>query len=283
MPLDFANIVPENNLRLPDALTIKHGPARLLSRFVLQGDRAVRQMGIHLRIRHDFDELAYVNKAAVARGTWIPVPMMFDPDYSDLRPTNSYWLSGESASGEVVLTGAFRVFNWHETTLADEAGVFFCGKGGKPHDCEVTAPAASTISGTVFWGGSLWVRPDYRRHHLSELVGRLGRAFAAATWPVDWMMCLVVPVLADKGVASGYGYKHFSRSIVFPKSHLGDLEMVVAYLSGDEAYADFDEFLTSGLSNPTYFDRSDSSANRFENMVTRISSDAVVQGSISRS
>ena len=40
MSLIYPNIVPENNLRLPDALTIKHGPAPLLSRFVLEGDKA---------------------------------------------------------------------------------------------------------------------------------------------------------------------------------------------------------------------------------------------------
>ena len=42
MTLIYPNIVPENNLRLPDALTIKHDPARLLSRFVLEGDKAAR-------------------------------------------------------------------------------------------------------------------------------------------------------------------------------------------------------------------------------------------------
>ena len=46
MTLIYPNIVPKNNLRLPDALTIKHGPARLLSRFVLEGDKAARQMGL---------------------------------------------------------------------------------------------------------------------------------------------------------------------------------------------------------------------------------------------
>ena len=40
MALDFPNIVPENNLRLPDALTIRHGPAPLLSRFILEADKA---------------------------------------------------------------------------------------------------------------------------------------------------------------------------------------------------------------------------------------------------
>ena len=78
MPLDFMNnapqnIVPENNLRLPDALTIKHGPARLLSRFVLEGDKAARRMGIQLRLRHDFDELLYVNQQyTVGLHEWWP-------------------------------------------------------------------------------------------------------------------------------------------------------------------------------------------------------------------
>lgn len=283
MPLDFPNIVPENNLRLPDALTIQHGPAPLLSRFVLQGDRAVRRMGIRLRIRHDFDELAYVNREAVAQGTWVPLVSMFNSGYSDLRPENSYWLSGESDSGEIVLTGAFRIFYWPDSTLADEAGYYFCDRHGRPHNCVVTAPAAQKIGGVVFWGGSLWIRPDYRRRHLSELVGRLGRAFAAARWPVDYMMCLVMPVLANKGVANGYGYKHLSRSILFPDSPLGDLELVVAYLSATEAYADFSEFMGTGLSDPIYFGSSEFAASRRENMVTRISSEPVVHGSMSLS
>ncbi len=283
MPLDFPNIVPENNLRLPDALTIKHGPAPLLSRFVLEGDKAVRQMGIRLRLRHDFEDLLYINKQAVAGGTWVPLVNMFNPYYTNLRPENSYWLSGESDSGEIVLTGAFRVFYWPETTLADEAGYYFCDERERPHKCLVSAPAAQSITGVVFWGGSLWIRPDYRRHQLSQLVGRLGRAFAAARWPIDWMMCLVMPVLANKGVANGYGYKHLSRSILFPGSPLGDLDMVVAYLSATESYADFAEFMADGLSDPEYFGSSESADSRFENRVTRISSDAVVQGSSSLS
>jgi hypothetical protein len=283
MPLDFPNIVPPNNLRLPDALTIKHGPAPLLSQFVMRGDRAVRRMGIHLRIRHDFDELVHVNKGAVAGGSWFPLVSMFDPDYSDLRPENSYWISGEAENGEIVLTGAFRIFYWPDSSLADEAGYYFADHSGHPHECIVTAPAADEISGVVFWGGSLWIRPDYRRQHLSELVGRLGRAFAVARWPVDHMMCLVRTFLADKGVAHGYGYKHLSRSVFYPDSPMGDLEMVIAYLSATESYADFAEYLSGGLSDPEYFAASEFAANRFENIVTRTSSLPVVHGSISLS
>src|ERR1700751_892524 len=95
MTLIYPNIIPENNLRLPDALTIKHGPARLLARFVLEGDKAARQNSILLRLPHDFDELQYINKQQVSKQTWFPLVKMYNPDYTELNPENSYWISGE--------------------------------------------------------------------------------------------------------------------------------------------------------------------------------------------
>ena len=74
MALTYSNIVPENNLRLPDALTIKYGPAALLSRYILEGDIAVRDRGVRLRLRHDFGELLYVNKQRIAAGDWYRLP-----------------------------------------------------------------------------------------------------------------------------------------------------------------------------------------------------------------
>src|SRR3954452_19697939 len=104
MPLVYPNIVPENNLRLPDALTIKHGPARLLSRFVLEGDKAARRAGLRLRLRHDFDELVYFNQEQTLRGLWYPLVDMFNPDCTELTPENAFWISGENEDGEIVLT-----------------------------------------------------------------------------------------------------------------------------------------------------------------------------------
>ena len=90
MTLIYPNIVPENNLRLPDALTIKHGPARLLARFVLEGDKSARQMGLRLRLRHDFGELVYLNKQEISRGNWFRLVNMFNPEYSDVSPENAF-------------------------------------------------------------------------------------------------------------------------------------------------------------------------------------------------
>jgi hypothetical protein len=248
MTLIYPNIVPQNNLRLPDALTIKHGPARLLAKFVLEGDKAARQMGIRLRLRYDFPELLFINKQQIARGNWYRLPDNFNPEYSDLSPENSYWISGESENGETVLTQAGRIYYWPESTLEQEVRMMFYAGRDEGQRCTITAPAAKAITGVVFCAGSHWIRPDFRGRRLSQLLARLGRAYAVSRWPVDWGVGLVSPVLVEKGVAGGYGYKHSSHSIFFPASPWGDLEFVVSYLTGPEAYRDLAEFLAAGLS-----------------------------------
>lgn len=250
MSLTYSNIVPENNLRLPDALTIKHGPAALLSRYILEGDIAVRDRGVRLRLRHDFGELLYVNKQRIAAGDWYRLPDIFNHECSELTPENAYWLSGEDEHGEIVLTQAGRFYDWPGSNLAREARAMFYAGHERGRACVVTAPDARIIGGGVFYGGSGWVRPDYRGRQLMRYVPKLGRAYALARWPVEWGISLVAPVLVDKGVAEGYGYKHVSYSIVYPGSPWGDIEFAVVSVTPDEAYDDFTSFLDT-VSAPT--------------------------------
>jgi hypothetical protein len=278
MTLIYPNIVPENNLRLPDALTVKHGPARLLSRFVLEGDKAARRMGLRLRLRHDFGELLYLNEREVAHGNWFKLVNMYNPAYCDLSPENSYWISGENDAGDIVLTQAGRIYYWPETSLAEEAHSMFYAGQDEGQLCNVTAPAARRIGGIVFCAGSHWIRPDFRGHRLSHLLSRLGRAYAMSRWPVDWAIALVAPVLVTKGVSAGY--KHVSHSIFYPASPWGDLEVVLAYLYRDEAYEDIAEYLATELSGSMAEGLSTASASRpRDDKVTRTSSEGVFHGS----
>src|SRR5437868_12020353 len=103
----------------------------------------------------------------------------------------------------------------------------FYGEREKRQQCVLTAADPKQITGVVFYGGSGWVRPDFRGRRLMRLVPRLGRAYALARWPVDWGISFVAPVLVEKGVAQGYGYKHASYSIFYPGSPWGDLEVVL--------------------------------------------------------
>jgi hypothetical protein len=284
MTLLYPNIVPENNLRLPDALTIKYGPAPLLSRFVLEGDKLARRMGIRLRLRHDFGELVYVNKQQVARRTWFPLVHMFNPEYCDLVPENSYWISGEDEFGEIVLTQAGRIYYWPDTCLDQEARMMFYGGHERGQRCTVTAPAAKLVGGVVFCAGSHWIHPEFRGVELSHLLARLGRAYALSRWPVDWGIALVAPILVEKGVSAGYGYKHTSHSIFFPGSAWGELETVLAYVSATEAYDDLTSFLVTDLSGfAAIHPASKSRFNPFDSKVTNTSAEGVFQGNNNRS
>jgi GNAT superfamily N-acetyltransferase len=282
MTRNYPSITPPNDLRLPDALTIKHGPRDLLARFVLEGDKLARAMGIRLRLRHDFENFLTLNEFEVARGNWYPLVDIFQPALGGLSPENAYWISGETDDGEVVVTQAGRTYYWPETTLAEEARGMFYGGQTDTGPCIVKAPDAKLITGVVFFGGAVWVRPDFRKLGLSRLMPRLGRAYAAARWPIDWGISLVKPALVDKGVAAGYGYKHESRSLFFPGHQLGDLEVVLVYLSREEAYVDLATFLTDGMGGVSPTPAVAPSVTR-EETVTRISADLVVQGSRSRS
>lgn len=285
MPLIYPNIVPANNLRLPDALTVKHGPARLLSRAVLEGDKAARRLGVTFRIRHDFEELLYLNRHEVANGTWFRLVDHLNPEYCDLTPENSYWISGEDERGEIVITQANRIYYWPDTDLAQEARLMFYAGRDQGQLCEVKAEAAKLITGVVMLAGARWVRPDFRGHFLSHLIPRLGRAYALARWPIDWVFGFMAPVLIDKGLAQRYGYPHVSRSLFFPGSPWGDLEVVLVAISTTEAYDDLANFMTlelSGSDREAAFGEA-ASPSIFEDSVTRISSEEVFQGSSSRS
>jgi hypothetical protein len=287
MTLIYPNLVPENNLRLPDALTIKHGPAGLLGKFVIAGDRAARQMGLRLRLRHDFDELLRLNQTEIARGNWFRLVDMFNPKFSDVSPENAFWVSGEAHDGEIAVTWAGRVFYWPNTNLSEQACAMFYGRDeGQP--CRVTAPAARLITGVVLSAGSVWVRPQFRGMQLSRLFPRIGRAYACARWPIDWTISYVAPILVEKGVAAGYGQKNFSHSIFYPASPWGDLEVVVAYTPAAEIYEDLEtfaaaEFSASKPSAPSAAGSEAAWRSTSLDKVTKTSSVGVFHGSNNRS
>src|SRR4051812_8187054 len=144
MPLVYPNIVPENNLRLPDALTVKHGPHRLLSRFVLAGDRYARERGLRLRLKYDFEDLAWVNKHYVAQGSWYPIIGEFNPEHSELTPETAFWVAGEDENGEVAATYAGHIYYWPETSLEEQALTVFYGRD-EGQSAIVTTPVARTM------------------------------------------------------------------------------------------------------------------------------------------
>ena len=282
MNLIYPNIVPENNLRLPDALTVRHGPARLLGRFILEADKAARAAGLRLRLRHDFEELHRINQQEVKSGNWYPLINTFNPACSDIGPENGFWLSGENELGEIVMTFAARIYYWPDTTLEEQAVAMLYGRD-EGQRCIITADAAKLISGVVMSSGAAWLRPDYRRRRLSRLLPRIAKAYAISRWPLDFTFGYVTRALVEKGFATtSNGSGHLSYSVWYPDLPFG--ELVIAYTKPQEVYADLRRFLTEELLESRVDDSSSLSVpSGLAQELTKTSSDGVFQGSSSRS
>ena len=280
MALAYPNIVPQNNLRLPDALVVKHGPAPLLSRVVIEADKAARNTGLRLHLRHDFGELMYLNRQHVAIGDWLTTADAFNPECCELTPENAFWLAGENDQGEIVCTYATRIHNWIGTNLEEQIRVAWYGRDlGQP--CVVTAPAAKLITGIVYFGGAGWVRPDFRGKHLSRLFPRASKAYACARWPIDWVVGFVSRRNIEKGLAGNFGQKNLSYGVTYPDSDWG--EFAVVYTAIDDVYQDLEGFLIAELSGADETEAELLSSTSRTQPVTSTSSDGVFHGSSSRS
>jgi len=275
------NVVPEHGSGVLDALTLDHGPREIILPLMLRANMVMRTIGLRLRIRHDFAALVELNERELAKGqkgNWFRLVNMLLPEYG-ASAQNAYWLSGETRDGEIVFTLAGRLYHWPETTLHDEARLIFYGGREVGQRCIVTAQSAKTISGVVNCGAGMWIRPDYRKLRLTPLISRIGRAYVASRWPVDCSFILCQPDV-DPRVIAAYGYPPADRSILFPGSPWGDLDLAVATMTRQQSYEDLASFLATALSLDA--DPASSSRNRVES-VRNISPDPVLQGRISLS
>ena len=235
--------IPADDIRFPEAVTIRHGEARILSRLFIAADNMARSRGVSLKFRNDFNALIGLNEAEIAKGTWYKMIDMFDPRLSaDLGPRNAFWIAAEDADGDIVATTCGRVYDWSGSTLASELRLMFYGGRDIGQKCTITAPLAHEITGCVYYAGGVWVRPTHRSTGLSSLLPHVARAYAASRWPIDCAMNMINVKLLEKTHPSRYGYSEFSRSVTFPGSPLGDAEYAVCRLKVDEAHADFAKF-----------------------------------------
>jgi hypothetical protein len=281
MAQPLPKMAPSPHPRLLDALTVRHGPAPLLARFILAGDRTLRDIGLTLRIRTDFDALLHLNKKHVAAGNWLPIPEAFDPKISGISEENAFWVAGENEAGEIVATWGAIVRHWPDTTMADHMReVWYGADRGQP--CIVTAEAATRITGTVSCAGAAWSRPDVRGKHLSHLLPRIGKAYACSHWPLDWAVGFISRwnMEKGKGLASSFGQKNLSYSVTFPGSPWGEFALV--YTPVGDVYQDLSDYLSGQLLDSEE-DGAGLSSTSFAHEVTNTSPETVFQGSNSRS
>lgn len=214
-----------------DQITLLHGPRELLARYFAFADGATRDLGIRLRLCSDFERLYALNEEH--RDSWPRLSPIFDPRQNPVTSDNAFFIDGIDESGDTVVTSAGRIYDHGDRSIAEELRTLriFYGDPApylrKGESIDVTARSAEHICGRVMFSGSVWVRPDYRRHGLTKIIPRLTRSYALTRWnpPVFWGV--VEHELDEIGVTRAYGSWHAEdRIATHMASWRGDLDFL---------------------------------------------------------
>jgi hypothetical protein len=211
--------------RLPDQITLRHGPRERLGRFFLAADKAARDRGVILSLSTDFELLREVNRMNLKH--WYGLPPTFDSHYSGIDGSKGFWLIGRNEAGEIISTQAAHYFDMADTTLEEtitSLRLFYADPQSMRHDgesCTITAPSARRIRGNVVYSGCTWIHPDYRRRHLAVILPRISRALAYTRWNTDYTISFVSTKLVEMGVAAAYGYRHVEPAMDWYNSPVG--------------------------------------------------------------
>ncbi|MDH2348186.1 hypothetical protein [Bradyrhizobium sp. SSUT77] len=70
-----------------------------------------------------------------------------------------------------------------------------------PQDrCTCIAPSAKKMIGKVAYHGDLWVRKDFRKQGIPEIIGRIASGVSFALWEPDYVCAFVANWALEKGV-----------------------------------------------------------------------------------
>jgi hypothetical protein len=247
-PSDYA--VP-----LLDAVLIEHGPAELLSRFFLQADAAIRDLGMKLAYSNDFSLLARIN--AANRESWYPLIPAFTAA-GGAAARNAYFFVVYDAE-EVVATQVGRVHDMprglteHCRSLRlmyDDPSRALPGER-----CALTGDAAEAgqgIVGKVVFSGGTWCKPGKARGRgLASILARLSRAFALSRFGTDWTVSTVLKSMVPGGLVRAYGYQRLAFDFAWtsPASPGGvktaDNPVAIVWMSREELLSDLAGFLAA--------------------------------------
>lgn len=243
---------------LPDQITVTQGPAELLGRFVLIAFERARRAGAYLRWHTDMERLRRTNERHLE--TWYVLPPMFDPRVNALDAGNAAWIEATDRAGETLGVIGLRRFD-----IATDFAVEFNARrimyANPARDAprgeiwRVSAPSAEAMVGTLFWPGTLWVRPDRRHSGLAALLCRLSIALGWTMWAPRFAVSMIASQAVLRGVADQYGLRHMEPAVICRNSpDRPDLDMHLAWLHEREfrgAVEAFSDDYAAGLAATT--------------------------------
>ncbi|MBM3550091.1 MAG: hypothetical protein FJX54_24400 [Alphaproteobacteria bacterium] len=240
---------------LLDALTIHHGPARLIAEFFARAEALMLSHGIRLWFSNDFRVLEQINAANI--GSWYRLWPAFTAE-GGAGEGNAYFFIG-TLDGRVVATQVGRVYDMPEGLTEGCRSLRFMysdpASMATPEDrCALLGDAAlhgEEIRGTIVQSGGTWFHGELARGRgFAHVFPRLSRAFALARWGTDWTVSTVRQSLADIGVGKAYGYKRLYPELIWkaPPSRAGYTKndpLNLVSLSRAETIADLEEAVAS--------------------------------------
>ena len=238
---------------LLDHVTVQHGPQKLLAHYFLKAYRQVRDQGIELRWCDDFARLCEVRRRNATNPMMAAAPQ-FDPVYSDIAP-GSFWLEGVDPSGNTMLTHAVRLFDWPSTTLKREFDTMRMHyRNPAPYiaageSANITAPAATRITGCTILGGAMWVRPDYRRRGLTRIVPRISRTLAYTRRNSAYTWGFMDFDLHAGGASRAYGRYTVEPGVSVNLACWGPSDSLLLWMDQETLLAEIEEAVAQGSSD----------------------------------
>ncbi len=165
-------------------------------------------IGLRLTVNAHLSEWAQFLKTAPEN---IGVNPAYDPEFCDLHPGNSFWLSLSDTNGETVATLAHKYLVSENYLAAFVGNRMWWGRHPKLESTTEWSPellgSNLLISGRIGHHGGLWIYPNWRKHGLAGRIMRTCRAVALPHFELDWMVGTVFQNLYEKQYPTRiYGY-----------------------------------------------------------------------------
>jgi len=233
--------IPHVRRSILNDIVVERGPTDVLGPYFLHVELETRRRGVALEFCTP-EQLLAAN--VDNRESWLPLVPMFDPKFGLIRSDNAFCVLGRNTKGEVVTANAILRYDWDATDFVDEATslrLFYADpeKMRQPgEECIITTSRARCIRGSAAFSGAAWVRHDYRRRGLSELLPRFIKAYAAARWQLDVIFGMMAESVERRGLARPFGYEQIDWEAQWRNSIVGTLRLAilwtdVAYLGED--------------------------------------------------
>lgn len=228
--------------------TLTYGPIGVLGRVILAAEQLCNHAGVRLSIVTPAEFLG-VNQAN--NKSWKPIVRLFDHRFNDLNTSNSLFIVGRDASGDVVACQAARLFDLTGTTFAEEFAskrIYYSDPESMSEPGEhykVTSLAAHGTTGRIVFSGGAWYRHDFRGKGLVGWLPRLARAYARSVWDARVTVTGMTVQNVGKGVFPRNGYRNMEWGIECTNSDYGHMELAYLWMKEKETIEDLQQFLSS--------------------------------------